>query len=571
MEFIEKTLRSIIDSFTEAIIGINKDREIIVFNKKAEELLEIEAKKAFKKHIVDVISNTKMLRVIKTGKEEINQKITFKGKELKVNRFPIKVDGEIEGAISIVKDITAIEEMREKINEDKDYIDIINTLMNTFNEWAVVVDEKGMITMMSDAYKEFIGVENPEGKNVTEIIPNTRMHIVLKTGEMEIGEVQEIKENKMIAMRVPIKKKGKIVGAVGKVMFKDISNFYTLSRKINNLEKEIQYYKDALGKERVAKYSFKSLVGNSKKMNTVKNLAKKAAKTDSNILISGESGTGKELFAHAIHNASKRKLAPFIKINCAAIPPDLLESELFGYEEGAFTGAKKGGKKGKFELANGGTILLDEIGDMPMSMQVKLLRVIQEKEIERIGGNTLKNIDVRIIASTNKNLEKSITKGEFRQDLYYRLNVMKITIPPLKERKEDIPHLANSLRVKVADRLGIYAEGITKEAMEYLVSYNWPGNVRELENVIERAINLLDSGLSIDIEHLPSRLTNVKVKKIKRGSRYLKEVIEDVEREVIVDCLEECEWNKNKASRILGISRAGLYNKINQYGLKEEN
>ncbi|MTI67419.1 MAG: PAS domain-containing protein [Firmicutes bacterium] len=569
MEFLEKTLRTIIDSFTDAIIGINKDREIIVFNKKAEELLEIKAKKALRKHIADVISNTKLLRVIKTGKEEINEKFNFKGKELKVNRLLVRVDGKVEGAITILKDITAIEEMKERISEDEDYIDIINTLMNTFNEWAVVVDEEGIITMMSDAYKEFIGVENPKGKHVTEVIPNTRMHIVLKTGEMEIGEVQEIKENKMISMRVPIKKKEKIVGAVGKVMFKDISNFYTLSRKITNLEKEIQYYKDALGEERVAKYSFKSIVDNSNKIKIVKNLAKKAAKTNSNILINGESGTGKELFAHAIHNASQRKLAPFIKINCAAIPHDLLESELFGYEEGAFTGAKKGGKKGKFEIANGGTILLDEIGDMPMSMQAKLLRVIQEKEIERIGGNTLKNIDVRIIASTNKNLEKSISKGEFRQDLYYRLNVMKITIPPLRDRKEDIPTLANSLRAKVANKLGIYAEGITKEAMEYLLNYNWPGNVRELENIIERAINLLDSGLSITPEHLPSRLTNVKSRKIERGSRYLKEIIEDVEREVIANCLEECEWNKNKASRILGISRAGLYNKINQYGLKE--
>ncbi|EOC99983.1 sigma-54-dependent Fis family transcriptional regulator [Caldisalinibacter kiritimatiensis] len=569
MNLIQKSFKTLINNINEALIGIDKKGRIIVMNNKAKKLLEIN-EECMGQCIRDVVDKSRLLRVIETGKKELHEKITVNGKEFIVNRVPVKVADKVEGAFAVFYDITEYNKLKRELHEDKDYIDILDTIINAFDEWIVVVDEKGYITMMSDAYKEFLNEKKPEGKHVTEVIENTRMHIVAKTGVKEIGGVQEIKGNKMIPMRIPIKKNGKVVGSVGKVMFKDISDFYSLSRKITNLEKEIQYYKSELNKERQAKYSFDSIVGNSSKIRQIKEVAKKAALTDSNILIYGESGTGKELFAHAIHNASKRCSGPFVKINCAAIPADLLESELFGYEEGAFTGAKKGGKKGKFELADGGTILLDEIGDMPLHMQAKLLRVLQEREVERVGGNVVRKVNVRIIASTNKRLEESVKNGEFREDLYYRLNVIKLTIPSLRERKEDIPDLAKALRKKIAKRLGMYVEGISKEAIDYLMTYDWPGNIRELENVIERAINLLDSDLVIKPEHLPTRLTSNKLKKYKLKSRYLKEIIEEVEKEVISECLKECGGNKNKASKILGISRAGLYNKIKQYNLEDE-
>lgn len=447
--------------------------------------------------------------------------------------------------------------------------DILETIMNAFNEWAVVTDEKGIITMMSKAYKEFLGYDNPEGRPVEEVIENTRMKEVLLTGKAEIGGVQEIKGNKMIAMRLPIKENGKIVGAVGKVVFKDISDFYSLSKKLNILEKQVEFYKSELGKERKAKYSLDNIVGESRELNKVKAIVKKVANTSSNVLIIGESGTGKELFAHAIHNASKRCLGPFVKVNCSAIPSELLEAEFFGYEEGAFTGAKKGGKKGKFELANGGTIFLDEIGDMPLNMQAKILRVIQEKEIEKIGGNTLRELNVRIVAATNKNLEDAVKEGKFRSDLYYRLNVIKIVLPLLKERKDDIPLLANSLRIKVANRLGIYVEGFSKEAMECLVNYDWPGNIRELENVIERAINLLDSDIEIKTQHLPDRIANYKVKNYAVYGKGLKEIVSNVEKEIIIEYLDKNNWNKNKVAKLLGISRTNLYKKIEEYGLEK--
>lgn len=447
--------------------------------------------------------------------------------------------------------------------------ELLNFIFNSLEECIVIVDENGIVTMMSNGYKEFLGCTNPEGRHVTEVIPNTKLHIVAKTGLKEVGELQEVNNHKMISMRVPIIINGKVAGAIGKVMFKDLNNFKILSSKISNLEKELQYYKNELDSEKKAKYNFNSLMGKSMKFKQVVNFAQRAAKGDSSILITGESGTGKELFAQAIHNGSKRALKPFVKVNCAAIPAELFESEMFGYEEGAFTGAKKSGLKGKFEIANGGTILLDEIGDLPLSMQVKLLRVLQEREIMRVGGSEVININVRVIAATNKSLQELIDQGKFREDLYYRLNVIHLNLPPLRERIEDIDLLADNLRVKLCNKYGIYSEGISKEALEHLKNYDWPGNVRQLENVIERAINLLDTELLISSKHLPEKIIKTKSKKYNMDTNGLKDVVDEMEKEIIVSTLEKTKGNKNEAAKILGLSRAGLYKKIKRLGLEQ--
>ncbi|MBV4431038.1 sigma-54-dependent Fis family transcriptional regulator [Clostridium tyrobutyricum] len=569
--FLEKCFELVVQNINEALIGIDESGKLIIANNRAEEILSINSKENIGKYIEDAVPETKLNRILKTGKDELNKNFFANNREFMTSRIPIIIKGQVKGALAIFKDITDNKKMQEKLLDNEIYIDILNTIMNTLNECVVLVDENGIITMMSKAYKEFLGCSDPEGKDVRNVIENTKLHEVIKSGNVKIGDIQEIRGNKMIAVRVPIKEENKIIGAVGKVIFKDIGDFYTLSKKLNNLEREIEVYKNELGKERKARYSIKNIIGNSPKIQKVKSMALKVAKTDSNVLITGESGTGKELFAHGIHNASGRYLGPFVEINCAAIPSELFESELFGYEEGSFTGAKKGGKNGKFELANGGTIFLDEIGDMPMYMQAKLLKVIQDREIERVGGNIIKEINVRIIAATNKNLEDSIKKGKFREDLYYRLNVMRIVIPPLRERKEDIPLLANSLKIKIATKLGIYVEGISKEAMSCLVSYDWPGNVRELENIIERAVDMLDSDLIIKTYHLPERLADCKSKNYRNyinETNYLKDIVSEVEKHVILECLNKNHWNKNKTANILGISRAGLYKKIEEYNLR---
>jgi len=564
---VKEHLDIVLGKVLDAVISIDRDGLITIVNDKAKELLKLKGSDFVSKKIDEVIVGSELMRVIETGKEEINIQFSYQGRQFIVDRSPIICNGIVQGAIAVFHDITYINEMSEKIEEDKVYIDTLDTIIDTCSERVVVVDEQGIITMMSNSYKEFVRDMHPEGKHVTEVIENTRLHVVLETGEAERGDIQVVNGHRTVAMRIPIRQDGKIIGAVGKVLFKDISELVALSKKTSILEKELKFLKSELNKERTAKYSFKSLAGDSKAINEVKNLAMRVARTDSNVLVNGESGTGKELFVHAIHNASERRNKPFIKINCAAIPAELLESELFGYADGAFTGAKKGGKIGKFEMANGGTLLLDEIGDMPLSMQAKLLRVLQEKEVEKIGSNEVNPIDVRIIAATNRDLSKLSNTNEFRSDLYYRLNVMNIKLPPLRERIEDIDKLAQDLCLIVGNRLGIYVEGVSEGALKYMKAYDWPGNIRELENVIERAINLLDSNFIIEPRHLPITLTRNKCNKIVNREMNLKKKIEDLEKETIKECLEATGHNKNQAAQILNISRVSLYKKIEKYGI----
>ena len=564
---VQRYFNDIMFNISEGVIVLNKDSILEYINKAGEKMLKVHFSEVIGKKIDDIMPGNCLGEIFENrelikGFEKENYTFTSK---------LIKDKDEIVGAIIVFSDRGEYKELNSKIKKYEFDIDILNTIFNSTDECFVVVDENGIITMMSKAYREFMNCTNPEGKHVTEVVENTRLHIVGKTGEKEVGEIQEAQGHKMISMRVPIEKNGKIVGAIGKIMFKDLDTFKILSNKITNLEKEVEYYKNELSSDIKAKFTFNNLIGSSDKMVQVINLAKRVARNDSNVLITGESGTGKELLAHSIHNASKRCLKPFIKINCAAIPEELFESEMFGYEEGAFTGAKKTGRIGKFEYADGGTILLDEIGDMPMSMQVKLLRVIQEKELVRVGGNDVRKVDVRIIASTNKSLKQLVDIGEFRHDLYYRLNVMHLELPPLRERTEDIEVLANKLRVNICQRYGLYSEGISSEAGKLLKNYDWPGNVRELENVIERAINLLDTELIILPKHLSEKVTRGSNRKYSQQSNYLKDIVENVEKEIIIECLKETKGNKNEAALRLGLSRAGLYKKLKRYDLEKFN
>ena len=300
-------------------------------------------------------------------------------------------------------------------------------------------------------------------------------------------------------------------------------------------------------------------------------MAERLAKTGSTILITGESGTGKELFAHAIHQASPRAHAPFVRVNCVALPENLLESELFGYEEGAFTGARKGGKPGKFELAHRGTIFLDEIGDMPLSMQAKLLTVLQEREVERIGGTKPIRIDVQVLAATNRNLEELVKEGVFREDLYYRLNVVNLRIIPLRQRLDDIPLLVEALLPEINQRLRTRVEQVSPEAVQLLCSYQWPGNVRALENLLERAIILADLNDDnvLDEEHFPSlqKLAAQQGVSPRLVNRTLAEAVEQLEMEMIKKALRQTNNNKTQTAKVLGLHSSVLYRKLNKYDL----
>lgn len=458
-------------------------------------------------------------------------------------------------------------------NNKSDFLNIDNheeLLFKDIIEFAydglVMVDTEGYVQMLSHAYADFLGVdqESSIGKHVTEVIENTRMHVVAKTGKQEVAELQRIKDNYIIATRSPIRKQDKLIGAVGKILFKNVGQFTALSKRINSLEVELKKYKGDFRERNKASYTFDHLMGRSPAFMGVKGQAKIAAKSDSNVLILGESGTGKELFAHSIHNDSRRAMGVFVKVNCAAIPAELLESELFGYEEGSFTGAKKGGKAGKFEAAEGGTIFLDEIGELPLHMQVKLLRVLQEKEIERVGSTGSIPIDVRVIAATNRNLEEMVSKGEFRLDMYYRLKVLQIQVPSLRERPEDIEILGNHFVEKYQNLMKKRVMGMSDQALRLLRLYKWPGNIRELENIIERAMNIVEEGEMICSKHLPKEITGHKESV---SIRTLAEVMDETERAAIVSCLEMTSGNKSETAKRLGVSRTTLYEKMNKYGL----
>jgi PAS domain S-box-containing protein len=457
----------------------------------------------------------------------------------------------------------------------------LEEIINLAAEQFVLVDRQGIIQYINKAYCEFIGttVELAIGRPVQDVIENTRMHIVAQTGNAELAAVQSINGSEMIANRFPLIVDGERVGAIGTVMFRNPEEWRHFRTKIQSLMEELTYYKNRFEKELKSKYSFNDLIGNSQAFLASKKLAERVSGSQSSVLLLGESGTGKELFAHAIHSNSTRAAFPFVPINCASIPEQLLESELFGYEEGAFTGAKKGGKKGQFQNANFGTIFLDEIGDMPLSMQSKLLRVLQEKEVQRIGGQKSIPADVRVIAATHRDLEKMVQEGKFRQDLYYRLNVIKIEIPPLRERKEDIGILGRHLLKKLGRKFLRKDITLSTEVIERLQNHMWPGNIRELENVLERAINVLD-GKTIELIHLPLYLRDheenqwihQKSEPANNPSVFpvqpLKETVAHAEKQSIQNVLRITQGNKLEAAKLLQISKTSFYEKCKLYGIK---
>ena len=458
---------------------------------------------------------------------------------------------------------------------DEHIITVFNQIFDPIPVPIILIDRDTKVLMMNQSFLEFLGVTREEavGRKVIEVDRTSRFPYVFNNKKAEIAWKHTFQNGQTaIVHRIPVlDERGDVLYGFGLVLFQDMEEFQLVVDKNRMLETELSHYKNQLRKIHGANYSWDSIIGTGEKMAQAKLMGRKAAQTESTVLLLGESGTGKELFAHAIHNDSKRNHHPFVKLNCAAIPANLLESELFGYDSGAFTGAKKGGKIGKFELANSGTIFLDEIGDMPLSMQAKILRVLQEREFERVGGNKTIQVDVRVIAATNRNLIEMVKSGDFREDLYYRLNVMQIDIPPVRERMEDLEDLIDRLLGRISDRLGKYVLGIAPGAMDLLRGYGWPGNVRELENVLERAVNLVEGDM-IQASHLPASFTRRVRAPGQPGDdepvRELKGLIEEVERDAISRALEQTGGNKLQTSKLLAISRSSLYEKMQKYSIE---
>lgn len=472
--------------------------------------------------------------------------------------------------------MSARKEAKSEKQRLREQVALSKLIFNNIRNGVIVTDPEGYIIHFNEPYGRFLGLDPEEqiGRHCTEVVENTRMHIVAKTGIPEVNQSHTVHGQNMIVQRIPIKKEGKVIAVFGQVMFKNEKDLARLAEKLSLLRSKVKVYEEELLSLRSTRFTFESIVCVSETMRSLKSEALKAAALSLPVLITGESGTGKEMFAQAIHHASPRKIYPFIRVNCSAIPANLLESEFFGYVKGAFTGASASGKPGKFELAHHGSMFLDEVGEMPLEMQPKLLRVLEEKEFERIGDSRTIRSDFRLIAATNRNIEKMLPEKQFRMDLFYRLNVIPINIPPLRERREDIMPLAHHLLNQLSREADLPEILIDEKAEEALKNHDWPGNVRELRNVLERTLIQLNEN-RISLQHLPFYLQYGKQSHpLRKGMASpalsqlsYRDMRRKTEEESIRNILAMTDYNKARAAHILGIHRTHLYKKMKKYDI----
>jgi transcriptional regulator with PAS, ATPase and Fis domain len=444
--------------------------------------------------------------------------------------------------------------------------DIIQYLLTDPHDAMTIVDHEARLVFISPIHETFFGLKLGEGngKPVEQVIENTRLHEVVATGKADVGAIQRMRGAERVVSRVPIKRDGRVLGAIGRVMFRGPQQLEALSRRIKDLEGQLEFYKRETETLRARDYGLDAIIGRSPAVQRLRAQIAKVAALEIPVLIRGESGTGKELVAHALHQLSPRRDRSMINVNAAALPPNLVESELFGYEPGAFTGADKKGRKGKFEQAEGGTIFLDEIGDMPPEVQAKLLRVLQDRIVERVGGDRPRAVDFRLVSATNKDLQSMVESKEFRLDLFYRVSPIIIELPPLRERLDDIPLLVAKFLQDFAYRHARPVPGISPEALAELAERPWPGNIRQLQHEIERALVFSD-GVMIGVEDLsevPRRTQTPSQALQPNKPRELKHVISEVQNEQIKEAIAACGGNKKKAAANLGISRSFLYKRL---------
>ncbi|WP_041544814.1 MULTISPECIES: sigma-54 interaction domain-containing protein [Chelativorans] len=447
--------------------------------------------------------------------------------------------------------------------------DIIEQLLSDPYDGMAIINADERLVYVSPVHEKFFGLEpgGGIGRKVRDVIENTRLHIVVRTGIAEIGQIQKMNGSERVVSRLPVRRGGKIVGAIGRVMFKGPQQVEALARRISALEQEIATYKSEQRKHTEAEKYLSCIIGQSEAMVRLRDQIRKIAPLDIPVLVQGESGTGKELVARALHMMSPRRDARLVNVNAAALPAQLVESELFGYEGGAFTGADRKGRAGKFELADKGTIFLDEIGDMPLETQSKLLRILQDRVVERVGGATPKKIDFRLCSATNRDLADFVETGRFRLDLFYRISPIIIQIPPLADRLEDIPLLLAHFLKELSAQHGRDVPEVDSNVSDYLMERSWPGNVRELFHNIERALVFCDNGkLRIENFQEAERMGRAApreasvVRTDTPGS--LRDTLDRVEQELVVAALDRFHGNKKKAAEYLGISRSYLYKKL---------
>lgn len=460
--------------------------------------------------------------------------------------------------------------------------DILRHLLTNPYEALTVVDREGLLRFISPIHERFFGLGRGDaiGRDVTEVIENTRLHEVARSGKAEIGQMQHMRGTTRIVSRMPVlDPQGNVVAAIGQVMFKGPDQLQQLSAEVARLKSELTHYQQALSTQVSQRHGLDRIIGQSKAIRRLKEQIARIAPLDVPVLLVGESGTGKELVAHAIHLLSKRSEQSMVTVNAAAIPSTLVESELFGYEPGAFTGAERKGRRGKFEQANQGTLFFDEVGDMPLEIQVKLLRVLQDGSFERVGGDKPRVSDFRLVSASNRDFEAMIDAGDFRLDLFYRISAVSLHLPPLRERLEDIELLANQALYDFSVKHTTRQKKLAPDVVPFLQRQNWPGNVRQLIHAVETAAIFADSDL-ITIEDFETVIRSSEGTGAPAGQAAepvalvpaaapsgVRDTLSQVEEQMIREALKQFDGNKKRVAQELGISRSYLYKKLATMGL----
>lgn len=480
------SLQEAISNLPNGMVVVNSKNIITFVNDAAVRLLDMPANELLNKKANEVIPHSKLHEILKTGETTFAEKQSLKKYTILSNRAPIFLNGEIIGAVGIFQDISDFEKINSELRRERELQEQLNLVLDSVTDFIALTDIDGCITYKNDHMDKLLD-SLPENRFVEKIIGKKAWKAIVVGRTSSYNDIHVIQSESYFVKVNPILIDERFRGTV--ISLSPCNEVKLLMKKLEFMEERAKYLEHELSKHLQLDDSFSSIIGRSGTLLESLTIANKVSRTISTVLITGESGTGKELVARAIHESSSRKDRPFIRVNCAVIPRNLIESELFGHEKGAFTGADKT-RQGKFELANKGTIFLDEIGTLDIDLQAKLLRVLQEREIERVGGNKTIKLDVRIIAATNEDLFKMMNEKKFRGDLYYRLNVIPIHLPPLRNRKGDIPLLADHFRILYNSQLGKSIKQFEKGFLELLGDYHWPGNIRELQNIIERTAAL---------------------------------------------------------------------------------
>jgi PAS domain S-box-containing protein len=558
---------SVVDFSRYGLVAVDSEGHVVFLNDTAARIIGTDIPSAVGMRMDELVPTTGLIDAMRAGRDEMNQAMMINGHMVFASRMPVRRGDKIVGAVAVFQDVSEVEKLSRELESVTAVNQELDGIFESMDDGLVLADERGVVLRVNKAYKTMTGIADEEyrGKHVHDLVAEGYIGrsvsdiVIERKTRYSIVDIRNGRELLLTGNPV-FNDKDQIIRVV--TVVRDTTELSELKQRLAESEAARDSYYEELKSLR-AQLPYLKIVANGPALKQKVELALHVAQVDSNVLILGESGVGKDLFARLIHRASKRALKPFIEINCGAIPGNLLESELFGYEAGAFTGALRQGKAGLIELAQGGTLFLDEVGDLPLELQVKVLKAIQNKQITRVGGTKTIALDVRILAATNRDLEQMVREKTFRQDLYYRLNVVPIKLPPLRERPEDIIPLVTEFLLKFNTRYG-YQKWIHQDVMNCLMNYDWPGNVRELENTVERlVVTCRDDCINLDSLHGFSQSFALSSC---ASLSLLKEARDQEEKQLIADAYDQT-GSTRKTAEILGISQSSVVKKMKKYGI----